>query len=104
MRFLIAFLLLVVLMATVAPALADGPAPDTKQDNLCYEGGAMAGKCTTEWAWVCGWYLARFYFLPATRNGLTQWNADFTPAYAVPQPFVLSTCERLYPPNIWGNK
>lgn len=27
--------------------------------NACYDGGGMAGKCETELAWVCGWYVIR---------------------------------------------
>jgi hypothetical protein len=28
--------------------------------NACYSGGAMAGKCTSEWEWICGWYMIRY--------------------------------------------
>lgn len=28
--------------------------------NACFEGGTMAGKCDSEWAWTCGWYLIRY--------------------------------------------
>jgi hypothetical protein len=27
--------------------------------NACYSGGAMEGKCDSEWAWMCGWHLIR---------------------------------------------
>lgn len=27
--------------------------------NACFEGGDMAGKCDTEWEWMCGWYIIR---------------------------------------------
>lgn len=29
-------------------------------DNACNPGGSMAGSCNTEWAWTCGWYIARY--------------------------------------------
>lgn len=28
--------------------------------NACYDGSTMEGKCGTEWAWVCGWYIIRY--------------------------------------------
>lgn len=57
--------ILFVLMAFIPMAMAQEPAPGTKEDNACYEGGAMwrekSGEgCTTPWHWTCGWYLARF--------------------------------------------
>jgi hypothetical protein len=57
-------LTLLVLIALIAllplgSAFADDPAIGSKEDNACNPGGEMNGKCTTEWDWVCGWYLAR---------------------------------------------
>lgn len=36
------------------------PDEGTAQDNACNPGGVMAGKCTTDWEWTCGYYLARY--------------------------------------------
>jgi hypothetical protein len=33
---------------------------DNERANACYDGASMEGKCDTEWAWVCGWYIIRF--------------------------------------------
>jgi hypothetical protein len=49
-------------------AAEDAPEPNTPEDNACYEGGVMAGKCDTEWAWKGGWYLARFLTDDLTRE------------------------------------
>lgn len=51
---LLSLAMLLVTLMFVPSAFADGI------DNECNEGGAMAGKCDTEWEWTCGWYLARF--------------------------------------------
>jgi hypothetical protein len=33
----------------------------TRADNECYPGGTMHDRCgNSEWAWECGWYIARF--------------------------------------------
>ncbi len=50
-------------------AAADSqPEPGTPRDNACYEGGVMAGKCTLDWHWEGGWYLARFLSGDLTRQ------------------------------------
>lgn len=65
----VVWIILILLFALpLSMATAQDPAPNTTQDNACYEGGSMAGKCDTEWEWVCGWYLARW-----EANG--GWNA-----------------------------
>ncbi len=56
-----------------AQSISAAPEPNTSNDNECYTGGTMAGKCDNgfhadgsatgaevEWAWKCGWYMARF--------------------------------------------
>lgn len=69
-------LLMVSLMSAITVQAQDAgatPEPGSRADNECYAGGTMAGKCdngfhndgsTTpaevEWAWRCGWYMARF--------------------------------------------
>lgn len=61
MKIYLRVLILMGIMLFVIPALA----ADDAADNACYEGGSMAGKCNlsteaeTEWAWTCGWYIAR---------------------------------------------
>lgn len=54
-------LLLILVFALLIPiGITTAQEPGTKADNACYEGGSMAGKCDTEWEWVCGYYLARW--------------------------------------------
>jgi hypothetical protein len=48
------------LLTSVGLAGAQEPPINTPADNACNEGGLMAGKCNTEWEWVCGYYLARW--------------------------------------------
>jgi hypothetical protein len=33
---------------------------ENERANACYTGASMEGKCDTEWAWRCGWYIIRF--------------------------------------------
>lgn len=54
-----AFFLLITLF--FATAVYAQPPSENPAENACYAGGALAGKCDTEWAWTCGWYLAKFY-------------------------------------------
>lgn len=55
-------MLLVCLILFALPVLAT---EESAADNACYEGGSLAGKCDwpteaeNEWAWTCGWYIAR---------------------------------------------
>jgi hypothetical protein len=72
------------LLTSVGLAGAQEPPINTPADNACNEGGAMAGKCgNSEWAWTCGWHLARWL----TRGG---WGGT----YAMPD-----TCAILLPPR-----
>lgn len=36
------------------------PEAGSAGDNACNPGGSMAGSCNSEWAWTCGWYIARY--------------------------------------------
>ncbi|HUN06139.1 MAG TPA: hypothetical protein PLQ56_06040 [Aggregatilineales bacterium] len=36
------------------------PECGTPDDNECYPGGTMAGKCDSDWLWKAGWEIARF--------------------------------------------
>jgi hypothetical protein len=50
-------------VATCTTDADDGsklPVCGTPDDNECYAGGTMAGKCESEWDWKGGWYMARF--------------------------------------------
>jgi hypothetical protein len=60
MKLLIVFLLILSLLAPLSVASAQAPSIGSKEDNACNPGGSMAGKCTTEWQWRCGWFLARW--------------------------------------------
>jgi hypothetical protein len=74
----------VLLLTSVGLAGAQEPPIGSPADNACNEGGAMAGKCgNSEWAWTCGWHLARWL----TRGG---WGGT----YAMPD-----TCAILLPPR-----
>lgn len=58
-------LVMMVAILTVAlnlTTLADAPQPEpgSRADNECNPGGTMAGKCTNDWEWKGGWYIARF--------------------------------------------
>lgn len=52
--------LLLAMMLPINMVGAQDPILGTKEDNACNEGGSMAGKCDTPWAWECGYYLARW--------------------------------------------
>jgi hypothetical protein len=55
--------LLIIILTLSLPlgiSSAQDPAPGNKEDNACNPGGVMDGNCDTHWAWVCGYYLARW--------------------------------------------
>jgi hypothetical protein len=72
------WLLVSLLLVFALPFLAqeqqtEEPEPYTREDNECYEGGMMEGRCNQDmdgdgivsqaeidWAWNCGWYIARY--------------------------------------------
>jgi len=60
--FMIAIMMLVsgALAMTATPSYAEEPAIGSAADNACNPGGSLEGKCTTEWHWGCGYYLARW--------------------------------------------
>lgn len=55
------FLLIMLLITGVVSAQQPGENEPSPAENACNAGGALAGKCDTEWEWTCGWYLALFY-------------------------------------------
>jgi hypothetical protein len=56
----IILLVIIVLLVLFVPAYAqdDGGSTD---DNECLTGGVMEGKCTSDWHWICGWYLDNWF-------------------------------------------
>jgi hypothetical protein len=58
-------LLMALLALTLASAAQDENTGESPEDNACYAGGSLDGKCDwptdaeDEWAWTCGWYIAR---------------------------------------------
>jgi hypothetical protein len=94
-RRLFVILALVVFFIPVSVSLADTGLDDqgnpndpavNARANACYPGGAMEGKCDTEWEWTCGWYLIRY-------------NAGMYSRSQVP-----ATCASLLPPVLKGAK
>jgi hypothetical protein len=81
-------------------------AQETPEDNECYDGGTMAGKCDTDWAWTCGWYLARFNQgiftreqVPLTCHILLPPPAPSVPAASADIPLPSAGCILAIPPN-----
>jgi hypothetical protein len=68
-KLLVIVLSVLLIFGTVLPVFADDPKPGSKEDNACYPGGAMEGKCDTEWEWVCGYYLAHWLTAGGWFNG-----------------------------------
>lgn len=62
MRFswLALWMILLVLFIPMGVVYADDPAPGSPQDNACYEGGVLAGVCSTPQDWECGYSFARW--------------------------------------------
>lgn len=56
----IILLVIIVVLVLFVPAYAqdDGGSTD---DNECLTGGVMEGKCTSDWHWICGWYLDNWF-------------------------------------------
>jgi hypothetical protein len=90
-------LLLICLVIFMAlPLLAQEDAeeaePFTRADNECYAGGTMEGRCNqdvdgdgivsqaeTDWAWNCGWYMARYNDGELSRGEVPAWCAILLP-------------------------
>jgi hypothetical protein len=60
MKKLIPLAIVLLMLLPLGVSQAQGPAIDSPEDNACNPGGPMAGKCISEWHWVCGYYLARW--------------------------------------------
>lgn len=73
--------LVVVVLLPLGPVQAQNAA----EDNACYAGGTLAGKCDTEWEWVCGWYLARWEAAGGWAkfgNSIVDWCSSILPPRA----------------------
>jgi hypothetical protein len=62
MKRVIVMMVALLMLALTLTALANEPQPEpgSRADNECNPGGTMAGKCTNDWEWKGGWYIARF--------------------------------------------
>jgi hypothetical protein len=90
-------LILICLVVLAAlPLLAQEDAeeaePFTRADNECYAGGTMEGRCNqdvdgdgivsqaeVDWAWNCGWYMARYNDGDLSRGEVPSWCASLLP-------------------------
>jgi hypothetical protein len=90
-------LLLLLIFAIALPFMAqeqeaEEPAPYTRADNECYAGGTMEGQCNQDmdgdglvsqaeidWAWNCGWYIARFNDGLYSRTDVPAWCSILLP-------------------------
>ena len=63
---------------TLVSAAQDG-ASGSPEDNACNVGGSLEGKCDwptdaeDQWAWTCGWYIARVDTGELTANDVPDW-------------------------------
>ncbi len=78
------FLVLVLSLALVVMAQDDrGNSNDptvNERANACYTGGTLAGKCTSEWDWIAGWYLIRFEYGLISREAFPEAYQSVLPA------------------------
>lgn len=71
---MIAILGMVVSAQTTTPTSTESP-----EDNACFAGGLLEGKCDwptdaeNEWAWTCGWYIARYGTGEFTISQVPEW-------------------------------
>jgi hypothetical protein len=89
------FLICLVILLTL-PLLAqeddEEAEPSTREDNECYAGGTMEGRCNqdvdgdgivsqaeVDWAWNCGWYMARYNDGVLSRAEVPSWCAILLP-------------------------
>lgn len=73
----------VAMFALLPTTNAQDPTAGSKEDNACNEGGSMAGKCDTEWAWTCGWYIARWESGIFTRSQVIDSCASLLAPYSI---------------------
>lgn len=100
----------IMILVIILAILATGGSVLAEEDiteNACYAGGTMEGQCDlateaeTNWAWTCGWYIAR------VDSG--KWGAEAVPSWCnykrvieestASTPVQLSTCYDAQAPN-----
>lgn len=108
MKYRVTLLMLIVSVCSLFSVYAQDsgatPEPGNRADNECYAGGTMAGKCdngfhadgsTTpaevEWAWKCGWYMARFNDGVISRGDVPNECGILLPAISIPPPECIVT-------------
>jgi hypothetical protein len=92
------FLLLIFFLFSTGFVLAQTDDVDNPNDprvnetaNACFEGGAMEGKCATEWEWVCGWYMIRLDYGIFSREEIPGSCAILLPPLPESTPYVPPT-------------
>lgn len=113
-------LLLLALLVSITYASTETPS-ESPQENACYAGGSLEGKCNwpteaeTAWAWACGWYIARIERGASPVGSAPDWcglSAGDNPL--VIPPVFLGACYSytgdtdsdirfIAPPNTYGN-
>lgn len=72
-------LLYLVFGLTLASTAQQAGGEGQPEENACYTGGSLEGKCDwptdaeDEWAWDCGWYIARVDTGEFTGNDVPEW-------------------------------
>lgn len=81
-RLLVLFVALLAL--TLVSTAQDENSGESPEDNACYAGGSLEGKCDwptdaeDEWAWTCGWYIARVERGIIAESSVPNWCNYFT--------------------------
>jgi hypothetical protein len=71
--------LLCLLFGLTLVSAAQDRADGAPEDNACYAGGSLEGKCDwptdaeDDWAWACGWYIARVGTGEFTVDDVPEW-------------------------------
>jgi hypothetical protein len=101
------FIFIIFIITASVFAQTDTPS-ERPQDNACYTGGTMEGKCNlpteaeTLWAWMCGWYIARMETGLIPVDNVPDWCSSLlvnvstsitTPGVVIP-PVHMSSCYR----------
>jgi hypothetical protein len=77
-------LLTALFAVTLASAAQDENTVESPDENACYAGGSLEGKCDwpteaeDEWAWTCGWYIARAERGTISESSVPNWCNYFT--------------------------
>lgn len=79
-------LLMVLFALTLASTAQDENTVESPDENACYAGGSLEGQCDwptdaeDEWAWTCGWYIARAERGIISESSVPNWCNYFTTA------------------------